>query len=275
MERTLIALESLESRASYVHGHSDPLAVKSWLPHESSACWPPRILADHGHRRSSAARGAAPRAAGPNIVIVVVDDLGTGDAGCYGNAAIKTSGLDLLAQSGTRFTHAFCTTASCSASRSVLLSGLHNHATGQYGHSHDFHHCVSFPHIRTLPTLLCGAGYETIRTGKYHVAPASVYPFDQEIPGQGASPERMAELCRPVFTNAAGRPFFLFFCTTEPHRPFRRDGSDPVKPDDVIVPPYLPDIPACREELARYYMSVQRADKGLAQLLGLLQETGR
>ena len=76
----------------------------------------------------------------PNIVMVVVDDLGTGDAGCYGNPVIKTPGLDLLAQHGTRFTHGFCTTASCSASRSVILTGLYNHANGQYGHMHDFHH---------------------------------------------------------------------------------------------------------------------------------------
>jgi N-sulfoglucosamine sulfohydrolase len=48
-----------------------------------------------------------------------------------------------------------------------------------------------------------------------------------------------------------------------------------VAPGDVVVPPYLPDIPECREELARYAMSVQRADAGLARLVDILKETGR
>ncbi len=82
----------------------------------------------------------------PNIVMVVVDDLRTGDAGCYGNPVIKTPGLDLLAEYGTRFTHTFCTTASCSTSRSVILTGPYNHASGQYGHMHEFgnyiHECL-------------------------------------------------------------------------------------------------------------------------------------
>ena len=65
-----------------------------------------------------------------NIVMFVVDDQGR-DAGCYGNAAIQTPHLDALAKDGTRFDYAFCTTASCSASRSVILTGLHNHANGQ------------------------------------------------------------------------------------------------------------------------------------------------
>ena len=209
----------------------------------------------------------------PNIVMVVVDDLGTGDAGCYGNPVIKTPGLDLLAQHGTRFTHGFCTTASCSASRSVILTGLHNHANGQYGHMHDFHHFKTFDHVQSLPVLLHRAGYRTIRTGKYHVAPRSVYAFGDEIVPEGSSPLERAEACAPVFNQKDSRPFFLYFCTNEPHRPFVRDGSDPVSPEEVLVPDYLPDLPETRAELARYYMSVQRADRGLLRLIELLQQS--
>ncbi|MXX96664.1 MAG: sulfatase [Rhodothermaceae bacterium] len=209
----------------------------------------------------------------PNIVMVVVDDLGTSDAGCYGNPVIKTPGLDLLAQHGTRFTHGFCTTASCSASRSVILTGLHNHANGQYGHMHDFHHFKTFDHVQSLPVLLQRAGYRTIRTGKYHVAPPSVYVFEDEIVPEGSSPLERAEACAPVFDQNDSRPFFLYFCTNEPHRPFVRDGSDPVSPEEVLVPDYLPDIPETRAELARYYMSVQRADRGLSRLIELLQQS--
>ena len=210
----------------------------------------------------------------PNIVLYVVDDLGTTDAGCYGNPVIKTPGLDELAASGTRFTHAFCTTASCSASRSVILTGLYNHANGQYGHMHGVHHFATLDRVQSLPVLLSRAGYRTIRTGKYHVAPEHVYAFDRHITAQGAAPEERAAQCEPVMTARDERPFFLYFCTREPHRPFARGGSTPIDPADVIVPPYLPDLPATRAELARYYMSVERADKGLVRLIDLLQVTG-
>lgn len=210
----------------------------------------------------------------PNIVLYVVDDLSATDAGCYGNPVIRTPGLDQLAANGTLFTHAFCTTASCSASRSVILTGLHNHANGQYGHMHDFHHFATFDHVQSLPVLLCQAGYRTVRTGKYHVAPEHVYAFDQHIVAEGASPEDRAAQCAPIMKVRDGRPFFLYFCTSEPHRPFVRAGSTPVDPADVLVPSYLPDLPATRSELARYYMSVERADKGLVRLMNLLRTTG-
>ncbi len=69
-------------------------------------------------------------AAPKNIVLVVADDLSL-DLGSYGNSVIKTPNLDRLANEGTLFTHAFCTTASCSPSRSVILTGMYNHANGQ------------------------------------------------------------------------------------------------------------------------------------------------
>ncbi len=97
----------------------------------------------------------------PNVVLYVSDDHGIDELGCYGNKVIKTPHLDDLAAEGVRFTNAFCTTASCSASRSVILSGMYNHANGQYGHQHGYHHFVSFDKIKSLPVLLNQAGYRT------------------------------------------------------------------------------------------------------------------
>ena len=73
-----------------------------------------------------------------NIILFITDDQSP-DAGCYGNKKIKMPNLDALAEDGTLFTNAFATTASCSASRSVVLTGLHNHLNGQYGHQHNYH----------------------------------------------------------------------------------------------------------------------------------------
>jgi len=232
-------------------------------------------------------------AAKRNVVLYVVDDQGL-DAGCYGNPVIQTPNLDNLAADGTRFDYAFCTTASCSASRSVILTGLHNHANGQYGHQHAYHHFASFPDIKSLPVLLSDAGYRTVQVGKYHVAPEEVYRFDEYVKVNTRSPVEMADRCREFIAADDDRPLFLYFCTSDPHRgggvvedsPYKPDrfGNRPqgypgVKevvydPNDVIVPPFLPDTSACRAELVQYYQSVSRVDQGLGRLVAILKEAG-
>ncbi len=236
------------------------------------------------------------RAAARNIVLFVTDDQGQ-DAGCYGNTVLKTPHLDRLAAEGTRFRHAFCTTASCSASRSVILTGLFNHANGQYGHEHSYHHFRSHAQLKTLPALLRQVGYRTARIGKFHVGPEEVYPFDHKLPGNGRSPVEMANHCQELITAASDKPFFLYFCTADPHRgggeakelpqqPNRfgnrpggqeYPGITPVRynPQDVLVPPFLPDTPVCRAELAQYYQSVSRIDQGLGRLIQILKDAGK
>ena len=230
----------------------------------------------------------------PNVVLFVADDHGR-DTGCYGNRVIQTPSIDQLAREGTFYRYAFCTTASCSASRSVILSGLHNHLTGQYGHAHSFHHFVSFRSLQTLPVILTANGYRTARIGKYHVAPEEVYHFQTMLPTvQGnRNPVRMAENCREFIADK-GKPFFLYFCTSDPHRGGGPRKDKPHQPDafgnnaahpgvqevvydpkDVIVPPWMPDTPAARAELAEYYQSVSRVDQGLGRLVRLLKDAGQ
>jgi len=230
----------------------------------------------------------------PNIVLIVADDLGR-DLGCYGDAVAKTPALDQLAKDGTRFDYAFCTTASCSASRSVILTGLYNHANGQYGHAHSEHHFRTLETLRPFPVLLAEAGYRTVRIGKFHVAPEDIYGFTQALGENAKNPVEMAERCRPVITAADERPFFLYFCTIDPHRgggvvessPHRpnRFGNLPqghpgvttttFDPAKIVVPEFLPDSPACREELAQYYQSVNRMDQGVGKLIEILKEAGK
>jgi len=232
----------------------------------------------------------------PNIVLIVSDDHGLEALGCYGNKVIQTPNLDQLAAEGVRFTNAFCTTASCSASRSVILTGMYNHANGQYGHQHSYHHFISFPNIKSLPVLLTEAGYRTGRIGKYHVAPEEVYQFDIALRGNSRSPVEMANNCREFISSDDRKPFFLYFCMSDPHRGGGTAQELPTKPDrfgnrakgeypgvkevkynpeDVIVPPFLPDSPECRDELAQYYQSVSRVDQGVGRLLGVLKESGK
>ena len=236
----------------------------------------------------------------PNIILFVTDDQSP-IAGCYGHTDIQTPHLDALAAEGTRFTHAFATTASCSASRSVILSGLHNHRNGQYGHTHDFHKFASFPAVAavSLPLQMKQAGYRTAQIGKYHVAPVSVFEFEKRLAGNARNARSMAESCRDLFQESSARPFFLYFCTSDPHRGGGVDRTSPLElkpdlfgnkperkahqgieevfyePSKVKVPDFLPDTPECRSEIAQYHQSCSRIDQGLGHLVSLLKETGK
>lgn len=236
----------------------------------------------------TAGLSAAPR----NVVLIIADDMGQ-DAGCYGNKEVKTPALDQLAREGTRFRNAFCTTASCSASRSVLMSGLQNHSTGHYGHSHSVHHFTTYQSVRSLPVILSENNYRTGRIGKYHLAPEDVYKFETAIPGNAWNPVGMANASKSFIADKS-KPFFLYFCTLTPHRSGGELAGHPLNPNPfgnhvqypeindvtysevgLTVPPHLPDLPETRAELAQYYQAISRTDAGLARLVEILKETGQ
>ncbi len=237
-------------------------------------------------------------AAEKNIIFIITDDESP-TLGCYGDPIAVSPHLDRLAADGTRFTRAYATTASCSASRSVVMSGLHNHHNGQYGHTHDFHKFESFRNVisMALPRVLANAGYRTAQIGKYHVAPEEVFHFETYLPGNARNAVAMAEASRNFIADREDeRPFFLYFATSDPHRgggidrnysgnlkpdlfgnlPNRgiRPGVDEVffDPDEVVVPPFLPDTPEGRSELAQYYQSCARIDQGVGRLIEILEE---
>ncbi len=230
----------------------------------------------------------------PNIILFVADDHGRDALGCYGNPIVSTPNLDRLANEGVRFENAYCTSASSAASRSVLLTGQYGHAIGAYGHVHDYHHFSTYENVKSLPVLLSEGGYHTARIGKYHVAPESVYHFDTTYRADPRNTVEMAEVSSDIFDQ--DKPFFLYFCTDDPHRsdftteaddwrsPNRfgnRDGgyedvsTVTFDPKDVIVPEFLPDNDETRREIAEYYQSISRIDQGFGRLMQHLEESGK
>ncbi|KAJ6441593.1 arylsulfatase [Purpureocillium lavendulum] len=112
-----------------------------------------------------------------NILLLVADDLGREQLGCYGCSAIQTPHLDALAASGTRFDMAFASTASCSGSRTTLYTGLHTHENGSYGLVLERNGFQTWANVETAPRVFNDLGYRTGILGKVHVAPDAVYPW--------------------------------------------------------------------------------------------------
>jgi arylsulfatase len=107
----------------------------------------------------------------PNIVVILADDLGFSDLGCYGSE-IRTPNLDALAAKGVRFTQ-FYNTARCCPTRAALLSGLYPHQAG-IGHMVDDRKLPGYQgdlnrNSVTLAEVLRPAGYRTLMCGKWHV----------------------------------------------------------------------------------------------------------
>jgi N-sulfoglucosamine sulfohydrolase len=229
---------------------------------------------------------AGPIAPRRSILVLVGDDHGR-HAGCYGDPTVKTPHLDKLAADGVRFSHAFAAVSSCSPSRSVILSGLYNHANGQYGLAHAEHDQHTHAWVRGLPLLLGQAGYRTGIIGKYHLQPRAVYPFESEaFDGLGGNRDvaAMADRARAFLRADDPRPFFLYVGFADPHRAAVGFGNDrsyrdvakhSYSPEDVRVPPFLPDRPEVRRDLADYYESVGRLDRGVGLMLEALEESGR
>lgn len=223
-----------------------------------------------------------------NVLLLIADDWSP-IANCYGNPVIQTPNIDALAARGTVFDHAFCTTPSCAASRANILTGQYSHRHGQYGHCHSIHGFRTHEEFadRSLPAILGKNGVFSGLVGKRHIAPQHVYPFDYRGEGRPWFTEELRQSVRRFYETAGDRPFYLHAASMYPHRtapgagfnPETGDGEEPERdvvyaPEDVIVPPWLPDCPETRRDLADYYRFVTRFDRFVGAMLEELERAG-
>jgi len=197
---------------------------------------------------SGPARGAEqePRRRPPNVIVMICDDLGSGDLHCYGSS-LKTPNLDRMAEEGARFTRFNTAHPICSASRAALLTGRYasrSHTQGAYGPSSRSGMDLD---ERTLADILKPGGYKSMAIGKWHLGyPPPYLPTNRGFDAYYGVPwsvdmaplpllrdtaviEANADraMLTPLYTQEAVRfidssassPFFLYVAYSYPHDP--------------------------------------------------------
>lgn len=225
---------------------------------------------------------------GPNVLFITVDDMNADSLGVYGCPVDDTTpNLDKLAGEGIRFEHAHVQAPNCTPSRNVFQTGRYPHNSGVEGF-YDVE--VDF---RILPDLLKAKGYRTGIWGKVaDTTPRSNYAWDKVINTYGKGMSKNAEAVGKAALKfirgslVEGKPFYLVMNISDPHHPLfgsnasKKKGYDLFPPSkiytakEVVVPRFLPDLPGVREEVARYYSSVRRADDIVGGILKALEKSG-
>lgn len=233
----------------------------------------------------------------PNILLLVAEDLSP-RIGAFGDAVAQTPNIDRLATEGVRFTNTFTTAGVCAPSRAALI-------TGQYQFSFGAQHMRTWngpagryfaqPErgVRAFPELMRAAGYFTFTDTKLD------YQFSEVRAGTGPFTiwDRDGVTWQAWHDRTPGQPFFGFinFIQTHESGVMRMDvqpyspshaGSQQLRrtanliaetvtdPAQVILPPYYPDLPALRADLARHYDNIRRMDEQVGAVITALEADG-
>lgn len=199
--------------------------------------------------------------------------------GCYGDKVARTPNLDRLASEGVKFTHVFSCSGVCAPSRFALITGMYPSACGANNmRTSSFlpdgvppYEAVPPPEVKCFSEYLRANGYYCTNNEK------TDYQFKTPITAWDECSNRAHWKHRP-----RGMPFFSIFnlMTTHESQVWER-ANDPVtiRPEDVLVPPYYPDTPVIRRDLARVYNNITIMDREVGELIdeikkaGLLEET--
>lgn len=202
----------------------------------------------------------------PNIVVILADDCTFRDLGCYGGQA-ATPNIDRLASEGMKFEKCFQAAPMCSPTRHNLYTGLYPVRSGAYPN-----HTFAKPGTKSVAHHLKAAGYRVALSGKTHIGPRSVFPFEysgKKNPDRDAVDQLMKECVD------SEEPFCLFACSNEPHSPWDKGDASQYPPAKIALPPYLVDTPVVRKDFSDYLAEVTYFDSQVGLVLDLLEKHGQ
>lgn len=256
-----------------------------------------------------AATETAPR---PNFVIIMVDDMGYGDAGCYGGTAFPTPNIDRLAAEGMRFTDFHSSGCVCSPTRAGLLTGRYQQRAGIPGviyapFNRNRHHGLQRKEV-TFAEVLKSAGYATAAFGKWHLGYQEQYnpiwqgfdrfagyvsgnvDFHSHIDGAGVfdwwhqnqlkkehgyTTHLITDhACQFIRStvSADAGPFCLYIAHEAPHDPYQGPRDKPVRREGRTKLLYNHREP---EHAKRAYAEMMiEMDRGIGQVMNTLKEQG-
>jgi N-sulfoglucosamine sulfohydrolase len=199
----------------------------------------------------------------PNIVFIIADDLTHRDVSCYGGENVATPNIDSIAEEGMRFTRCFQAAPMCSPTRHNIYTGLYPVKSGAYPNS-----TLAKDGIKSVVHYLGALGYRVGLTGKRHIQPQSVFPFDY-LSKEG-DPDLAA--LETYLAKDNNQPSCTFICFNEPHTPWTKGDAAAFDPAKLVLPPYFVDTKETRKQLVNYYAEVKDLDNSVGQVIGLLDK---
>ena len=202
----------------------------------------------------------------PNFVFIIADDCTHRDLGCYGGQA-HTPNIDGLADEGMRFTKCFQAAPMCSPTRHNIYTGLYPVKSGAYPN-----HTFAKDGTKSIVHYLKPAGYRVALSGKTHISPKEVFPFEYSVKNKNPDLDVIDKLfsdCKQSST-----PFCLFACSNEPHSPWDKGDASRYPPEKIKLPPYFVDTPLTRSDMSKYLAEVTYYDWQVGEILKRLDKHG-
>ena len=203
----------------------------------------------------------------PNIVFLLADDLTRWDIACYGSEDSKTPAIDKLARDGMKFTRCYQAAPMCSPTRHNIYKGKYPIRSGAYPN-----HTNANEGTKSIVHHLKPLGYRVALSGKTHIGPVEVFPF--EYLGMGSNPD--FELVDAFVQDAVSKdePFCLFLTSNEPHTPWDKGDNSVYDREKIKLPPYYVDNAETRENFCLYLAEINYLDGQVKQALELLEKNG-
>lgn len=231
---------------------------------------------------TTGAGGPAVQPAGParpNILWISVEDMSP-HLGEYGDHEARTPALDRLARESVRYTRAFSTAPVCAPSRAAIITGMHQNAIGAQHMRTTEDRVPELPgpylavpphYVKAFPEYLRAAGYYTTNRSKTDYQFGVPFTIWDEV-SQAAHWRNRPDRSQPFFS------VVNLMVTHEsqafPSSPARKGKPPETDPAAIPVPPYYPDTPLVRAELARMYDNIADMDRQVAAILAELDADG-